>query len=194
MHTDFEHRLGARDFSAHSVSKAGVEEARVVGAKISNGWIVSHHFSRMVRPHANSLLRRQEIKFSRLKKELAVSRSVARSPELGPVVLVDPAKVYGGGVLLGLIRDHLGMPVALKIDGHVEASIDVGLPGTVFIAQNQTVPFSQLLQVVIRRRVGLAAHKAQLIEPHATLHNDWKCSRNHLDVQSAAVSLSLIHI
>src|ERR1019366_239005 len=113
-----------------------------------------------------------------------------RSPELGPVVVGDPAKVYGGGVLLGLIRDDLGRPVALKIDGHVEASIDVGLPGTVFIAQNQTVPFSQLLQVVIRRRVGLAAHKAQLIEPHATLHNDWKFSRNHLDVQSATVSFS----
>src|ERR1039457_7353420 len=115
MHTDFEHRLGARDFSAHSVSKAGVEEARVVGAKISNGWIVSHHFSRMVRPHANSLLRRQEIKFSRLKNKLAVARSVDRSPELGSVVVIDPTKVYGRAVLLGLIRDNLGMPAALQV-------------------------------------------------------------------------------
>ena len=113
-----------------------------VGAKISNGWIVGHHFSRMVGPHANSLLRGQEIKFSRLKNKLTVAPPVDRSPELGPVVVVDPTKIYGGGVLLGLIRDNLGMPVALKVDGHVEASIDVGLPRTVFITQNQTVPLA----------------------------------------------------
>src|ERR1039458_401825 len=119
MHTDFEDRLGPGDFPAHSVSKAGVKEAGIVGAEIPNGWIVRHHFSSMVRPHANSLLRRQEIKFSRFKNELAVARSVDRSPELGPVVVVDPAEVYRRGVLLGLISDHFGMPVALKVNRHV---------------------------------------------------------------------------
>src|ERR1035438_4846025 len=119
MHADFEHRLGPGDFPAHSVSKAGVKEAQIVGAEISNGWVVGHHFSRMVRSHANSLLRCQEIKFSRLENELAVARPVDRSPELGPVVVVDPAKIYGGGVLLGLISDNLGMSVALEVNGHV---------------------------------------------------------------------------
>src|ERR1700691_3056464 len=106
--------MGSLQF-ASTPTEARVEEASIMNSKLAHRGIEGHHLGGPIGRDADSFLRCQDIKLTRLQDDIVPRASIDWLPEVFRLVIACPGKIDWGSVLLGLEANYLGVIGTQKV-------------------------------------------------------------------------------
>ena len=156
-------------------------------AKLADRRVVSDHFRCEFRRDANALLRRQNVEILGIQDELPFPRSGDWLPEVRWVVVANLVEIEERCEVSRLVRDHIGLGVALQVDREPQSRRDVRSDEHIVLDVDQRLLLVQLDELGIGWRLD-AANEAQLVQPGTLAHEDAEGAGHDFDVELSLVT------
>ena len=185
MGPNLKHSAGSLDI-VRTVTKAGIEEAGIVDAKLAISLIERHHLRCEVWGDANPFPGRKNVKVAGLENQVFIRILMYRFPELLGGIEVDLVESNCRSIFFGPIGNDFALVSALQIDGNSEPALNQRSDGTVLIHVNQRLFLVQVSDGLIAG-TRAAVHEPQLTEPHPRSNRDRECAGDDLRVKFAFV-------
>src|SRR5579884_3490379 len=151
MRADLERCPRAVDF-ARAVAEAGIEEARIVNAKLSDRRVERNHFCRILRGDPHLFARSEDVEIFRIENQRSALIAANRIPEFFRIVMVQFRKIDQRRMPSRAIPDHRRAIDARQIHGQSQAVLDLRLAWNIVQKYERLLAF-QLPQQNIGRLI-----------------------------------------
>ena len=164
------------------IAEAGIEEARVMHAKLAHQRVEGHHLGGVIGRHLHRLFRGEDVELAGIENETALPARAHRLPEITDVITGAALDVDDPGVALGAVADQAIRTKPGEVDAHGDAFAHVG----VAVIDQALARVQRAQGFAVEQRIAVA--EANLRQTRALAHQHRKGARTDLRVQRSVIA------